>query len=188
MNQAVVNPEQRWSQIIDSLRREVAVLDESERAWISARLAAIALLQEELHDCVRGCGSETLCACCPEHCCGQGKNHPGLVNLLFYLMAEEELVADFSAPCPQLGPAGCLFPPARRPFNCITFNCEQVEEKLPAAQRHRLATLETALRALYESFTSRYAGAGPQGLLIRAETLGAAPFLRRCDKILTKES
>jgi hypothetical protein len=188
MNQAAASLEQRWSKLVTALRCEVAALDEHEKGWISARLAAIALLQEELHSCVQAYGSEVVCAGCPEHCCGQGKNHPGLVNLLFYLLAGEELPADFSAPCPQLGPAGCLFPPARRPFNCITFNCEQVEETLPAAQRQRLATLETALRALYESFASRYAGAGPQGLLIRAETLGAAPFLRRCDKILTKES
>ena len=188
MNQAVSSPAQRWSKIINSLRREVAALAGAERAWISARLAAIALLQEELHACVRASGGEALCARCPEHCCGQGKNHPGLANLLFYLLAGEELAADFSAPCPQLGPAGCVFPPARRPFNCITFNCEQVEERLTAAQRQRLATLETALRALYESFAHRYAGAGPQGLLIRAETLGRRSFLARCDKILPKES
>jgi len=188
MKQTVASLAQRWSKIVNSLRREVAALAEAEKAWISARLAAIAWLQEELHDCVRANGSEALCACCPEHCCGQGKNHPGLANLLFYLLAGEELLADFTAPCPQLGPAGCLFPPARRPFNCITFNCDRVEERLTAAQRQRLATLETALRALYESFASRYAGAGPQGLLIRAETLGRRPFLDRCDKIPPKES
>ena len=189
MHQTVVtSPAQRWSRIVNSLRREVAVLADDEKAWIAARLAAIALLQEELHDIVRTSGGELLCACCPEHCCGQGKNHPGLANLLFYLLAGEELPADFTAPCPQLGPSGCLFPPARRPFNCITFNCERVEERLTAAQRQRLVTLETALRALYESFASRYAGAGPQGLLIRAETLGDRPFLHRCDKILPKES
>lgn len=182
MHQAVASPEQRWSKIVSSLRREVAALAAAEKTWISARLAAIAWLQEELHAGVRASGSEALCADCPEHCCGQGKNHPGLANLLFFLLAKEELAADFTAPCPQLGPAGCLFPPARRPFNCITFNCERVEERLPTAQRQRRAALETALRALYESFASRYAGAGPQGLLIRAETLGDRPFLDRCDK------
>jgi hypothetical protein len=188
MNQAVADPAQRWSKLVSALRCEVAALDDDEKGWIAARLAAIALLQEELHACVQACGSETLCAGCPEHCCGQGKNHPGLVNLLFYLLAGEELPADFSAPCPQLGAAGCLFPPARRPFNCITFNCERVEERLPAAARQRLLLLETALRALYESFAHRYAGAGAQGLLIRAETLGDRPFLQRCDKVLSKES
>lgn len=188
MNQGVANVDLHWGKIVTSLRREVAELADSEKRWISARLAAIALLQEELHDCVRTNGSETLCADCPEHCCGQGKNHPGLVNLLFYLLAEEDLSADFSAPCPQLGPSGCTFPPARRPFNCITFNCDRVEERMTAEQRQRLLTLETALRALYESFAARYAGAGPQGLLIRAETLDGRPFLDRCDKIARKES
>lgn len=188
MNQGVVNTEERWEKIVDALRREVAGLSAAERGWISARLAAISLVQEELHNCVRACGSEALCAVCAEHCCGQGKNHPGLANLLFYLLAGEDLPADFSAPCPQLGPTGCLFPPARRPFNCITFNCERVEERLAPGERQRLAALETALRALYESFAARYAGAGLQGLLIRAETLGRRPFLDRCDKSAPKES
>ena len=183
MNQAADSPAESWSKIVDSLQREVAALADDEKSWISARLAAIAWLQEELHACVRASGSEVLCASCPEHCCGQGKNHPGLANLLFYLLAGEELPADFTAPCPQLGPAGCYFPPARRPFNCITFNCERVEEQLPVAQRQRLVTLETALRALYESFARRYAGAGSQGLLLRAATLGGRPFLYRCDKV-----
>lgn len=189
MHQAVSpSSTQRWSRIVDSLRHEVAGLADDEKAWISARLSAIALLQDELHDLVRASGGEALCACCPEHCCGQGKNHPGLANLLFYLFEGEELPADFTAPCPQLGPAGCLFPPARRPFNCITFNCERIEERLTVAQRQRLVTLETALRALYESFARRYAGAGLQGLLIRAETLGQRPFLDRDDKILPQEN
>lgn len=188
MKQAAAGTEQRWKRIVSSLRREVDDLAKEDRVWITARLAAIALLQEELHECVRESGSEALCAGCPEHCCGQGRNHPGLVNLLFYLLAGEELPADFASPCPQLGPSGCLFPPSRRPFNCITFNCERVEERLSAVQRQRLVALETAVRALYESFAGRYAGAGPQGLLIRAETLGDRPFLGRCDKILQKES
>jgi len=188
MNQADASVERQWKKIVNSLRREVAALADGEKAWISARLAAIALLQEELHDCVRTCGSEDLCADCTEHCCGQGKNHPGLPNLLFYLLAGEDLPADFSAPCPQLGAAGCVFPPARRPFNCITFNCEKVEERLSATQRQRLLTLETALRSLYESFAHRYAGAGPQGLLIRAESLGSRHFLDRCDKMIRKEN
>lgn len=182
MSQTVASVEQRWARIVDSLRCEVASLSINERAWISARLAAIALLQGDLHNCVRACGGEELCACCPEHCCGEGKNHLGLANLLFYLLEDEDLPADFSAPCPQLGPKGCLIPPSRRPFNCVTFNCERIEGRLSLADRQRIVALETALRALYESFAHRYAGAGPQGLLIRAATLAARPFLERCDK------
>lgn len=177
-----------WSKIVSRLQREVAALPDDEIAWMTSRLAAIALLQDELHHCARISGSETLCAGCVEHCCGQGKNHFGLPNLLFYLFEGEEIPADFNAPCPQLGPTGCFFPASRRPFNCITFNCERVEAQMPPAQRQRLVTLETALRALYESFAHRYAGASPHGLLIRAETLGSRPFLGRCDKIYSKES
>jgi hypothetical protein len=182
MNRSASSEQLRWNTIVTALQGEVAILSAAERTWISARLAAIALVQSELHSLVSAGGSEALCASCAEHCCGKGKNHLGLANLLFYLLAGEDLPADYTSPCPQFGPAGCLFPPARRPYNCITFNCERVEEELTATQHQRLKTLETTLRALYESFAHRYAGASPQGLLIRAETLGHRPFLHRCDK------
>lgn len=187
MSQSVTTHQQRWEKIVCRLKGEVAVLLPSERCWISSRLAAISLLQEEIQRCVTESGGDALCASCPEHCCGQGKNHHCLPNLLFYLLDGEIPPADFSAPCPQLGPLGCYFPPARRPFNCITFNCERVEERLSVAQRQRLATLETALRALYESFTRRYLGSSPHGLLIGAESLGLRPFLRRWDNNPPKE-
>lgn len=180
MNQDAARLARLWSDIVTRLRAEIVVLPASERDWIAGRLAAIALLQNELHACARAAGSEALCAACVEHCCGRGRHHLTLANLLFYLLAGiDPPPADFTAPCPQLGAHGCHIPPERRPFNCITFNCSAVEERMSAPQRQRFYTLEPALRALYESFDARYAGSSLHGLLIRAATLGPRPFLGR---------
>lgn len=169
-----------WSDILRRLRAEVKSLPLGERRWIVQRLGAIALVQEELHACAASSGSEAVCAGCVEVCCDRGKHHTTLANLLFYLIeGEEPPQADFSRPCPQLGPAGCLYPPGRRPFNCVTFNCEVVEARMPDAARQRFYTLEPALRALYESFDRRYTGSSLRGLLIRAERLGTLPLLAR---------
>lgn len=175
--------DRRWRELLQRLTAEIAALAAAERAWISSRLAAIALLQEEMHACAATAGSETVCAHCAEVCCDRGKHHTTLVNILFYLMeGSAPPPADFSQPCPQLGAHGCLYPPARRPFNCITFNCDAVERHMPDVARQRFYTLEPALRALYESFDHRYAGSSLRGLLIRAERLGARPLLTAADR------
>jgi hypothetical protein len=66
---------------------------------------------------------------------------------------------------------------ARRPFNCVIFLCDEVLAGLDAAQRQRAVHLEAQLRSLYEAFDRRFAGSSLHGLLIRAERLGARPFL-----------
>lgn len=180
MPQTAAHIDRIWSELLDRLRAEIQALPPEERRWIAQRLAAITLLQEELHACAAKAGSEAVCADCIEVCCDRGKHHTTLVNLLFYLFeGQEPPHADFSRPCPQLSPAGCLYPPGRRPFNCVTFNCAAVEDRMPAAARERFYTLEPALRALYESFDLRYAGSSLRGLLIRAERLGSRPLLSR---------
>lgn len=180
MNQKPAEFDRQWSNLLLRLRAEVSALPHAERDWISSRLAAIALLQQELHACAASSGSEALCAACPECCCDRGAHHVTLANLLFYLNeGTEPPPADFSRSCPQLGAHGCQYPPERRPFNCVTFNCEAVECRMSESARQRYHALEPALRALYESFERRYAGAGLRGILIRAERLGARPLLGR---------
>lgn len=180
MQQTTAQIDCTWSELLDRLRAEVQALPSGERRWIAQRLSAITLVQEELHACAANAGSETVCAGCVEVCCDRGKHHTTLVNLLFYLIeGQAPPVADFNRPCPQLSPAGCLYSPGRRPFNCVTFNCAAVEDRMPVAARERFYTLEPALRALYESFDQRYAGSSLRGLLIRAERLGSRPLLSR---------
>lgn len=172
----------QWQTIVTRLSAEIADLPPEERAWITAELAGIARLQGDLHRDVRACGGEAICAICVDNCCDRGKNHLTLVTALFALLDGGTPPFDATAPCPQLGPAGCLLVPEQRPFNCITFNCEAVESRLPEAAKRRIAAIERELRRRYLRFDRRYAGSSLRGLLIRAARLGPTPFLSRIDR------
>ena len=162
------------------VRDELRHLPQTERAWIAERLLLVARLQEALHALFLRAQGPQLCAECFGACCDLGKNHLTLVNLLACLLAgEEPPELRFDRPCPSLGEAGCLLPPARRPFNCVTFLCESVEEGLSMDQRVQFYTLERQLRSLYEEFDGRFSGSSLRGLLIRAERLGERPFLEK---------
>lgn len=173
-----ISPAADWAQIMQTLTLEVAALDRVERDWIQPRLAAIGQLQTELHAAFLALGGAEACAACQGDCCDRGRHHCTLVNALGYLLVGETVpVPDFSRPCPYLGEACCQFDVPRRPFNCVTFLCGVLDQQLSSEQREAFYRREQRLRQLYAEFDQRYAGAGFQGLLLRAETLAGRPFL-----------
>lgn len=175
-----LSPATAWVQIMQSLALEVAALDNSEREWIEPRLAAIGQLQTELHTAFLAVGGAEACALCRGECCDRGRHHCTLVNALGYLLVGATVPEpDFSRPCPYLGEVRCQFEVARRPFNCVSFLCEALDQQLSPSQREAFYRGEQRLRALYAEFDRRYAGGGLQGLLLRAETLAGSPFLAR---------
>lgn len=170
--------QQLWQQTVTALRLELAGISPSERSWIASRLGVIVRLQERLHALFLGADGENLCRCCRGQCCERGRNHLTLVNLLGYLLEEREPPApDFTRTCPFLGPHGCRIDVGRKPFNCVTFICDGIEQRLTEDRRTDFYALEKELRRCYETFERRFAGAGLRGLLIRAERLQGAPLL-----------
>lgn len=169
-----------WQQTLAAVRTDLAALPPGERAWLEQHLAALGVLQERLHGLFLAAGGPDLCRACDGACCGCGRNHLTLGNLLALLLQGLEPPApDWAAPCPWLGPAGCRLSVAWRPFNCVSFVCEAVEERLGAAGCAAFYALERELRRSYEELADRYAGAGRQGLLLRSERLGGKGFLAR---------
>ncbi len=167
-----------WQSGLAGLKREVAALEATERMWMSAQLERIALVQQELHALFQSGEGETQCRDCLGACCAHGKHHLTLANLLACLLAGEEPPdADFSAPCPMLGPQGCRIEVARRPFNCVTFACEPVEKAMGAQNAALFYEREKQLRHIYETFARRYAAGSLRGLLIALERLGERPLL-----------
>lgn len=178
MKRCAEEEQTRWRRILQAVRVEAAGLAPAERAWINAHAAEIACRQEKLDALFEKAGGPAWCRRCEGTCCDRGRHHLTLANLLACLLAEEEMPEpDFARPCPFLGDGGCLLPAGRRPFNCITFLCEEVEEGLSGTERQSFYTLEKELRTLYGRFDRRYAGSSPRGLLIRAERLSGRPFL-----------
>jgi hypothetical protein len=169
-----------WQRTLSRLKDEFRRLPDPERDWIGDRLVSISRLQEAFHELFLQAQGPRRCAECLGACCDRGKNHLTLVNLLGFLAAgEDPPELQFEKPCPLLGEAGCVLPPPRRPFNCVTFLCDAVEAGLSPEKKVQIYALERKLRILYEEFDRRYSGSSLRGLLIRAERLGDRPLLAR---------
>jgi len=166
-----------WQSVLTDLRQEWSALDADERAWVAAAVNEIAMLQQRLQDLVDAADGAAACRDCSGGCCGHGALHLTLANVLAHYAHRLELpIPDFSRGCPWLGDQGCRFAPALRPFNCITFNCEVIDSRLPAAE---YAALEGRLRELYTAFDQRYHGSSLRGLLNGAAQRSGAYLARR---------
>jgi hypothetical protein len=168
-----------WDAVLVQCRFELNRLSAAERAWLKARLAAIEACQTELDRLFRLAEGPAVCTSCQERCCGCGRHHFTLTNLLGYLLQGlDPPRPDYSRTCPFLGPGGCRLAVALRPFNCITFICEAVEAGLNVADQAKFSKIEKQLRNEYEAVAGHYAGASMRGLLIAAERRNGAPFLQ----------
>ena len=162
-----------WPGLLEKLRDELGALDASDRQWLRHRLESIAAIQLDLDNLFQAAGGSQACAECDGACCGCGRHHLTLANLLAYLLRDEAPpVPDLSKTCPYLAESGCLLPVDRRPYNCITFFCEQLEVNLSAADRQQLRLLDRQLRQEYLCLAERYPAASLRGLWIALERIG----------------
>jgi hypothetical protein len=131
-----------------------------------------------LDDLFKDAGGASICADCDGVCCGCGRHHITLTNLLGYLIAGEDPPSpDFTRSCPYLGKGGCVLPVARRPYNCITFFCEQLEENLSEEKRQQLCSMDQQLRREYQALAERYPAASLRGIWIALERIGDGEIL-----------
>ncbi len=167
-----------WPALLTGLRGELAALDDVARLWLARQVDEIAALQAELDDLSRSAGGPAICAACDDNCCGCGRHHLTLTNLLAYLLDGEEPPApDFNCTCPFLGDTGCRLPVARRPYNCITFFCEALEERLDREERELLCCLDRQLRRVYQRIAERFPAATLRGFWIALERAGGGHLL-----------
>ena len=162
------------------VRRELTLVTADERLWLDQHVAEVIRLKLQMHRMFDAVGGRTACAECDGACCERGQQHMTLVEVLTALLREIELPSpEADATCPFLTRQGCSLSPEMRPFNCVTFNCEQIEDCFNAEQQYLFYALEKQLRELYAEFEVRYVGASLRGLVIRAERLGEARLLAR---------
>jgi len=171
-----------WRQLVAQLREEFLALDAAEIAQIQQIGQRISLLQQELDRLFDQGDGVQQCRECQGDCCACGHNHLTLANVLI-LMANQVAVPslDFKQACPLLGEQGCHLPASYRPYNCISFLCDRIEEKLSRQQTERFYQIDRELRTLYAHFAQRYAGGSLSGLLVAQQRLQGQPFLRRID-------
>jgi hypothetical protein len=172
-----------WPTLLRRVKSEVAALGAVERVWLNERLAIISETQVALDELFRKAHGIESCSGCDGACCDCGRHHITLTNLLAYLLAEENPPPpDFNRPCPYLGDMGCRLSVERRPYNCITFFCEELEEKLAPFDRERLRTLDCQLRSEYQRVADRYPAASLRGLWIALGRVGDGRLLRSTEK------
>lgn len=115
-------------------------------------------LKAEMQSLVAAIGAGSHCADCGGECCVAGKYHFSKVDLLVYLVDAAPLFEPLfdNGLCPYLAPHGCLIPADYRPFNCITFNCERIEDLLPDDDLAAFYAGERELRRCYGEIRSLF--------------------------------
>lgn len=171
-----------WQEITRKVKEEWISLSDDDRSWITLKVQRLADVQKKLHHIVSYADGEEICRDCAGACCGHGLYHPTLVTVLAHLVLNSPLPdPDFSQSCPYFGVKGCQFLPEVRPFNCLIFICELIEERISEGQRQEILDLELELRAIYTEFDRRYIGSSLRGVLNRTADREVQPFLERQD-------
>jgi hypothetical protein len=160
-----------WNLAVAAVTAEFAALSRAQQALLAEMSESVKVCKRELHTVLEKVSAAGVCAACGGECCRTGKYHFTVVELLVYLVERKELFTprldqEF---CPYLGERGCLMAPAYRPFNCVIFNCEQLETQLTPAQKDRLVRLERELRAVYAGFERVFGNRFMGGLLMNCE-------------------
>lgn len=165
------NDFENWGIAINAARKEYALLPAAFQEKMGILLANIKRLKTALHELNKSVEGEAVCAICLGGCCGTGKYHFTVTDLLVYISDGKELfVPDFTGKhCPYLGEAGCFMEPGYRPFNCITFNCEQIEQLHGHSDIREFYDIERKLRIQYNAVEEIFGNKFEYGLLSNYE-------------------
>lgn len=135
---------ERAKRLFSSLSDEAVATLERLASRMRERKAAMQALVER----VDAAGH---CAACGGACCAAGRYHFRISDALVYLVSGETFFTPLfdNDVCPYLAGDRCFMAPAYRPFNCITFNCESIEDLLPEEDRALFYRFEAEVRGIY---------------------------------------
>jgi hypothetical protein len=164
--------DRQWQDGVAAVTGAFRALPEPVLARLRALSRRLMEQKETMQALVAQVDAASHCAGCGGACCVAGKYHFTAADLLVYLATGAPLFAPLfdNGLCCYLGEGGCLMAPAYRPFNCITFNCELIEDRLPEHEVARFYRLERELRQSYGEIRSLFPGAAMQGALLKGET------------------
>ena len=157
-----------WSEAVASVQSEYLALPMPVKKRLHELSSEISELKAGHQKLASRFSPDLLCERCNGICCRYGKHHFTVVELIVYLVSEYELFTpSFENPvCPYIGDTGCLMEPALRPFNCIIFICEDLDNRLDEASRAELSAIEKKLRQLYLQIDQLLGNRFGNGLLI----------------------
>ena len=169
----MIHDTELWDRGVALLTKEFSLLAVERRDELSMLLTEVGRLKEELLSLSDAADGSSLCAACGGACCRVGRYHPTALDLLACRSTEETPVTpDFaSGACPFLGAAGCRIAPSRRPFACVSFICEPIEERLSGVEVARLHQVEEELRLLREQAAARFGRLLTKSFLLEMERI-----------------
>lgn len=157
----VVTDDEAWRLGVKAILWEFQSLTPDQLTGLKDGIEKLIALKAAMQAVVEKVNCAAICATCGGECCVRGKYHFSAIDLVVYLLTGKELIEPSFATgrCSYLAEDGCLMPPQYRPFNCVTFVCEQIEMHLPASDKEFFYAAEGKLRLIYrelqEVFTDR---------------------------------
>ena len=158
-----------WHRGVALLTREFSLLSAEHRDELGALLIEVGDFKEELCRLSDAAEGAAICSACGGACCRAGRYHATLLDLLAFLAAGEAPVEPEFAPgaCPFLGSEGCrIVPRRRRPFTCVIFICDLIDERLAADESTCFNRREQDLRLLLNRAGMRFGRNLTESLLI----------------------
>jgi hypothetical protein len=161
--------ERQWQDGVQRITAAFSLLSEGDLARLRALCALMMEQKGALQALTLRVDPAAHCAGCGGACCVAGKYHFSAVDLLAYLVTGEPLFVPLfgNGLCPYLAETICLMAPAYRPFNCITFNCEVIEDLLSAAEVASFYRLEKELRRSYSEIRRLFPANKMDGALLK---------------------
>ncbi|BCG45728.1 hypothetical protein GEOBRER4_n0494 [Citrifermentans bremense] len=161
--------EREWVKAVAAVDAVFQALPQEKAHRLHELSRAMVALKERMQRLVEQVEAAESCAGCGGACCVCGKYHFSAADLLAYRATGEPLFSPRfdNGLCPYLGEPGCLIPPGYRPFNCITFNCELIEDRLAHSDVSRFYLMERELKGLYAEIRSLFPGGAMDGPLLR---------------------
>jgi hypothetical protein len=157
-----------WTRRVAEVADLFRALPDRVRNELAPLAREIRRLKSDLQRIADEVSAGEICAQCGGECCRSGRYHVTVIDIVVYLDAgvvppEPPFTA---GSCPYLSAAGCIFPPAFRPFNCITFNCDRIEGLLEPPVLDAFCRSVAAVRAARQSVADLLAGTVRQGILL----------------------
>ncbi|HJV33951.1 hypothetical protein [Geomonas sp.] len=161
--------EELWREGVRRVTAGYALLSRADREQVDRLCRSMVARKEAMQALVARVDAASHCAGCGGACCVKGKYHVTPVDLVVYLATGAELFAPLfdNGLCPYLAPEGCLMPPGYRPFNCITFNCELIEDQLPEEEVALFYLWESELRESYRQLRALFPDRSADGPLLK---------------------
>lgn len=154
----MVTDDELWRLGVRAVVNEFGGLAPAQLTTLKAGAEELMALKTAMQAVAERVNCAVICSTCGGECCVRGKYHFSAIDLVVYLLTGKELFDPRFANgrCSYLAEDGCLMPPQYRPFNCVTFVCEQIEVHLPTSDKEFFYAAESKLRLIYKELQGMF--------------------------------